>query len=52
MSAVGVGSDDHVSSYVADLTSVAGATITSNGDGTFKYDPSTITGVEDKAVGS
>ena len=52
VSAVGVGSDDHVSSYAADLTSVAGATITNNGDGTFKYDPSTITGVEDKPVGS
>ena len=44
--------DDHISSYAADATSVSGATITNNGDGTFGYDPSTITGLEDQAVGS
>ena len=39
VSSVGVGSDDHVSSYVVDLTSVAGATITNNGDVTLQIRP-------------
>ena len=44
VSAVGVAAGPLSAADPADLTSVVGATITNNGDGIFKYVPSTITG--------
>src|SRR5450759_661386 len=52
VSAVSAAADDHIASYAGDLTSVLGATITNNGNGTFSYDPTSISVLEDLAVGT